>query len=311
MPLFEDASSLRIDTAAALTRDGVPVGMPLEWPVVDRDGTLLFERAAILASDDEHEFLFEHFAPHRGDLLADNDRAAVHTPRPPSSSAPAGLFDMHLPVGASMGLRPQTVANAPMHRCRLIGFSPDEAIFVTLPYPDGYTKPLRAGEPVEVVAVASQAVFRFHCTVDAVRRAPVAYLVLSRPGAIRCLRLRRSVRVNARIAVRYGLGKSGNGYSGIALAHEISVPGLSLSAAQPLGAVGDRLHIAFRLRSTELDTPIETAAIIRNVHNPIDGGPAVIHGLELNRLSHAERTAMKAYVFDLQNDVAYSSDALK
>ena len=106
------------------------------------------------------------------------------------------------------------------------------------------------------------------------------------------------------LAVRYGIGESGESYEGIGLAKGVSALGMSLTAAWPLGAVGERLRVAFHLKSKDLDATIETAAIIRNVQKGAAGEPAV-HGLELDRLDMGQQMAMKVFVFDRQDDVLY------
>ena len=45
--------------SSVLSADAVPVGTPLEWPIVDADGSLLFASATVLATADEKTFLFK------------------------------------------------------------------------------------------------------------------------------------------------------------------------------------------------------------------------------------------------------------
>lgn len=290
--------------AAPLTPDAVPVGEPLAWPVVDRDGALLLDAGSVLVGEAERDFLFQHFAPHRGDV----ERPEV-APQSAAATADAGeaaatTRDMHLNIGALMGLRPEIGASgAPMHPCRLIGFAPNEALFVTTPYVDGRPIAITPGENVEIVAIASQAVYRFVCTVHALSHAPLDYLVLSQPANIRRLRERRSIRVRAQFPVRYGIGEEGAGYDGVALARGISALGLSVSAAWALGKVGERLRVSFQLRSGDNATAIETTAVIRNVQAETGDPAQTTLGLELDRLTPAEQMAMKVYVFDRQDDV--------
>jgi c-di-GMP-binding flagellar brake protein YcgR len=294
------------ETAAAeiapLTPEAIPFGEPLAWPVVDRDGTLLLDAGSMLVGEVERNFLFQHFAPHRGDLQMPDAAREV----PETSGVATATRDMHLTIGALMGLRPQMGASgAPMQPCRLIGFAPNESLFVTAPHVDGRPAAITPGENVEIVAIASQAVYRFVCTVHAICQSPLDYLVLSKPANIRRLRERRSIRVRAQFPVRYGIGEEGTSYDGVALARGISALGLSVSAAWAIGKVGERVRIAFRLRSGEGDMPVETCAIIRNVQTD-PGEPAhATLGLELDRLTPAEQMAMKVYVFDRQDDVLY------
>jgi c-di-GMP-binding flagellar brake protein YcgR len=288
--------------ATPLTPEALPLGQPLAWPVVDRDGTLLFERGAIIVNEPERRFLFEHFAPQRGDL--ETSDTPQEESDPGGADRPMGIRHMHLTLGALVGMRAQT-GGGPMQPCRLIGFAPNDMLFVTPPHVGGRMVPLILGESVELVAIASQAVFRFTCAVEAICQSPLEYLVLSKPGAIRRLRERKSIRVRTRLPIRYGLGESGKGYEGVALASGISALGLSISAAWALGQIGERLRIAFSVHSGGVVTPIETSAVIRNVHQETGPDSPATLGLELDQLSASEQMAMKVYVFDRQDDVLY------
>lgn len=305
-------------TRAALAPEALPFGKPLAWPVVDRDGTLLLERGSVLVGEQERRFLFTHFEPHRGDLEAaaeasedideQADNATDNAAGNQDAAAKPRVRDMHLALGALMGLRARMGStSAPVHPCRLIGFAPNDMLFVTAPVVDGRVIELMPGENVEVIAIASQAVYRFVSSVEGICQTPLDYLVLSKPDAVRRLRERNSIRVRARIPVRYRLGekKDGHIYDGIALAQGISTVGLSISAPWALGKVGERLHIAFELRAGVLDTTIATSAIIRNVQCEAGAESQATLGLELDQLTAAEQMAMKVYVFDRQDDVLY------
>ncbi|WP_144137435.1 flagellar brake protein [Paraburkholderia sp. BCC1884] len=295
----------------ALSVDAVPVGSPLDWPIVDADGALLFASGTILATTDERTFLFNNFQPRRGDL---QDAARPELPAGDPQTDPNGQLtvkDMHLEIGALIGARSQVGSGSPMHPCRIIGFAPNHALFVTPPVHEGRLLPLSAGENIEIVAIASHAVFRFVCTIETVCRSPFDYVVLSKPGVIRRLRERKSIRVQAHLPVRFGIGETGDVYEGLGLAKGISALGMSLAASWTLGAVGDRLRVAFRLKSTDLDTEVETSAVIRNVQKGSGPGEPSVHGIEFDQLNHAEQMAMKVYVFDRQDDVQYWSTGLK
>ncbi|ABE34322.1 pilZ domain protein [Paraburkholderia xenovorans LB400] len=294
-----------------LNLDNVPVGVPLEWPIVDADGTLLFATGTILATTDERNFLFGHFHPQRGDLLDAATQPAPESDAHADPGSPLTLKDMHLEIGALIGVRPQVGSGAPMHPCRIIGFAPNHALFVTPPMHDGRMLPMGLGENIEIVAIASHAVFRFVCTIEAICRSPFDYVVLSKPGVIRRLRERKSIRVRTHLAVRFGIGQSGESYEGLGLAKGVSALGMSLAASWTLGAVGDRLRLAFRLKSKDLDTEIETTAVIRNVQQGSGPGTPSTHGLELDQLDATQQMAMKVFVFDRQDDVVYWSSGLK
>lgn len=294
-----------------LTLEAVPIASPLDWPIADSDGTLLFAAGTILATTDERKFLFDNFNPHRGDLLDTTTQPEPPTDHPANTTDNLTLKDMHLTIGALIGVRSQLGSGAPMHPCRIIGFAPNHALFVTPPLQDGRILPLRLGENIEIVAIASHAVFRFVCTVESVCRAPFDYVVLSKPGVIRRLRERKSIRVHAHLAVRFGIGETSDSYEGLGLAKSISALGMSLTTPWTLGEVGERLRVAFCLRSAVLPTEIETTAVIRNVQKGRTPGEPSTHGLEFDQLDAAQQMAMKVFVFDRQDDVQYWSNGLK
>ncbi|MBN3755493.1 flagellar brake protein [Paraburkholderia sp. Tr-20389] len=291
-----------------LAPDAVPVGEPLAFPVVDSDGTLLFERGAVVIGAEEHRFLFQHFKPQRGDLSAvtqGGSAAALSAAKQQADADSLALKDMHLTIGALIGVRSQVGMGAPMHPSRIIGFAPNESLFVTPPLVDGKAMQLAVGENVEIVAIASQAVFRFVCTVDSVCQVPFHYLVLSKPGVVRRLRERKSVRVRANLPLRFGIDADGTGYESLGLVQSVSAMGMSFSAPWTVGEVGKRIRVAFTLRSKDLETSIETTAIIRNVQaGPAPGDPST-HGIEFEKLDQVEQMALKVYVFDRIDDVIF------
>jgi len=290
-----------------LSPDAVPVGTPLEFPLVDSDGTLLFDRGAIVIGADEHRFLFQHFKPQRGDLSATGEDGSA---TPQSAAKPADLDsltlkEMHLTIGALIGVRSQVGMGAPMHPSRIIGFAPNESLFVTPPLVDGKAMQLAVGENVEIVAIASQAVFRFVCTVDSVCQVPFHYLVLSKPGVVRRLRERKSVRVRASLPLRFSIDAEGTGYESLGLVQSVSAMGMSFAAPWTVGEVGKRIRVAFTLRSKDLETSIDTTAIIRNVQPGSTSGDLATHGIEFEKLTQVEQMALKVYVFDRIDDVIF------
>ncbi len=124
---------------------------------------------------------------------------------------------------------------------------------------------------------------------------------MSKPGVIRRLRERRSIRVRTHLPVRYG-SEANNLYDGLALADGISALGLSLVASKVLGRVGERVRLSFLLKSGDIETLIQTRAVIRNLQTAETHGNLTTHGLEFDLLEATQQTALKAYVFDRQDD---------
>ncbi|CAB3751767.1 flagellar brake protein [Paraburkholderia solisilvae] len=300
--------------SAVLIADALPIGTPLEWPVVDADGSLLFERGAVVIGPEERRFLFAHFKPRRGDLAeTDADGAPLNPAQRDDADeedTPLSLKDTHLSIGALIGVRPQN-ASGQMLPSRVIGFAPNQSVFVMPPHVDGRPLSLTVGENVEIVAIASQAVFRFVCTVDSVCHLPFDYVVLSKPGVIRRLRERKSIRVHARLPVRFGINADGDAYEGLGLMQTISALGMSFGTPWLIGKVGQRVRVSFRLQSKDSDTLIETTAIVRNAQAASAADGLATHGLEFEHLDTAQQLALKSFVFDRIDDISHWSNGVR
>lgn len=278
----------------------VSVGTPLDWPVVDADGMPLLGRGEILERPEDRDFLFRHFQPRRGDRVAQGETASAGTDAPGPLPA-ATIEDLGLSIGTRLGVRPQIGMGRAMHASRVIGVAPNHTLFVMPPLMDGRSLALAPGEQLEVVAIASRAVFLFVCTVDAVCTVPFPYLVLSEPGAIRRLRVRRSARVPVRLAVRYttvATGATGSAYEGLGVTHDISPLGMSLATSAALGQPGDRVHVAFRIRTDDVNLDIEAVAVLRSVQSSPASDGLIVHGLEFGQVEPTRQLALKCFVLE-------------
>lgn len=283
--------------------DLLPVETPLPLAVFHQDGTMLLPAGGVLNSE-QRNFLFTHFQPHQNteheanranaqDALADRARGAVT------------LEEMNLAIGALLGIRSQAGTGREMLPCRLIGFRPGGALFVT---PPASSKPAWepfVGEQVEIVAIATQAVFWLLCTVEAVCTHPFRYLVLSEPGTIRRLRERRAVRVRTQLAVRYGADLTGTSLERLGIGCDISVLGMSLAAGQKIGEVGERVCVVFPIETGRAEATFQAVAVIRNLRADTPQEGLTLHGLEFDPLSAESQVALKTFVFDRQDAVSY------
>jgi c-di-GMP-binding flagellar brake protein YcgR len=288
-----------------LTPAAVPVGSPLDFPIIDSDGALLFDAGAVVAGAKEHSFLFQYFKPQRGDFDPRTGSAMAGPAQGSNDDDALTLKDMHLTIGALIGIRSQIGMGAPMNPSRIIGFAPNESLFVTPPLVDGKPLTFSVGENVDIVAIASQAVFRFVCTVDAICQLPFPYLVLSKPGVIRRLRERKSVRVHASLPLRFSSDVEGTGYESLGIVQSVSTMGMSFAAPRKVGEVGKRIRVAFRLQSKDLESAIETTAVVRNVQRGSTADDPTTHGIEFEKLDQVAQMALKAFVFDRMDDVIF------
>jgi len=299
MAKSDDAEGPGTASTAVLDGDQLPIGAPLPWRVVDRDGSVLLHKGTVLCREDQRTFLLSHFQPHRGDAAEFQETLRNAAPHPVT------LDDMNLNIGALLGMRAQIGMGRAMHASRVIGFSPGHKLFVTPPVVGGQPQMLVPGENVEIVAVSTQAVFWFICTVEAVCTYPFDYLVLSAPGNIRPLRERKAVRVRTHLAVRHGADLAGKALDGMGIGRDLSEYGMSLAATAPIGAVGQRICVAFQLSTRSVDTEFEAVAVIRNVLPGTTAGALCTHGIEFEGIRQEQQLALKAFVFDKQDAIAY------
>ena len=280
----------------------VPVGEPLEWPIITANGAPLFDAGATLTTLAARTFLFAHFEPHKRDGsfgLAALAAAASESQAPPANDV-LTLDTIGLKIGARLGLRGS--AGTAMYSSRVIGFSaagPQRtgAVFVTQPVMSGHPPlVLTQGERVELVALTTRAVLQFACTVDAVCREPFPYLVLSEPGAIRRLRARKFVRMPTHLPARFADAGSDVTSVQLGLIRDISPFGMLLVVAEPHAKSGDRLRVSFRFHTDDSDIDIDCHAIVRHVHDVDAQGINGAYGLEFETLEASQRIALKSFM---------------
>lgn len=298
----EDSVTLAQPSPIRLSMADVPLGEPLAWPIVAADGAVLIDAGATITGAAERAFLFAHFEPHRlDDSGKSGEPVAPEAALPDASSAPEllTLDTIGLKIGARLGLR--GTAGSAMYSSRVIGFSTPglhrtRAVFITQPVMSGHEPlALTHGERVELVAVATRAVFQFACTVEAVCREPFTYLVLSEPGAIRRLRARKFVRMSTRLPAHFALideTATDEPPTRLGLIRDISPFGMSLTIAEAHAKLGDRLRLLFRFNTDDTDVDIDCHAIVRHVHDADDA----VYGLEFETLEPSQRIALKSFM---------------
>lgn len=304
MHIHEPGSGIASKTLERLADPGqLPIETPLPLAVFHHDGTMLLPQGGVLNSE-QRDFLFAHFQPYRN-TAEEATLASAQDGLAERGKAPLSLEDMNLAIGALLGIRSQAGTGREMLPCRLIGFRQGGAMFVT---PPAAAKPAWEpflGEQVEIVAIATQAVFWLVCTVEAVCTHPFRYLVLSEPGTIRRLRERRAVRVRTQLAVRYGVDLTGAELDRLGIGCDISVLGMSLAAGRKIGEVGERICVVFPIEAGNVGATFQAVAVIRNLRADTPQEGLTLHGLEFDALSPESLVALKTFVFDRQDAVSY------
>lgn len=287
----------------ALTPDEIPLGEALPWAIVDRNGEPLLAAGDIVPTQAGRDWLFTSFAPHRVANLGEDDTSSatveVPTQVPTDHTASTngatqqqyGLTDLNLRPGDWLQIQLPPGAGSQRIRTRVIGHAPNQMLFVTAPTGRAAPPTLQASERLELWTFSGEDIYHFVCTVERVERAPFDYIVLSAPAQIRRKVLRRSQRVPAKLVVSVSVDDARH----LALLQDVSAEGVSLLADAPLGAPGDNVQLAFRVRVGDIDMPIEATGTIRGVQQGDDGH---LHGIELPVLEPSHYVALKCYVYE-------------
>jgi c-di-GMP-binding flagellar brake protein YcgR len=279
------------------------VGVALAWPLLDENGRVLLRAGAMVATEEERRFLlkrFSFYADKAGVAAASADGAAHD-----ASNERLTLAGMRLSIGAPMGIRSLVSTSSPMRRSKLIGVSGERMLFVASPTAGKSAATPMTGENVQVVAIGANAVYSFFCTVLAVCHQPSEYLVLSEPGVIRMLRVRKALRVRTRIAVRYRKEGSEDGGEGLGLGRDLSVRGMSLVSPRPVADVGARVHIAFPISTAQGETEFEAPTRVRNVKEGVDTDGSIEYGLEFEAIGVEQQFALRSVLFDCLSARSY------
>jgi hypothetical protein len=302
-PTVDESNPAYKKVATQLQCDDIPVGEPLKWPLVDDRGLVILASGTAVPDRASREFLCAHFRLWRGDapVVGEHGKAQSDT-----EARSLTIADLGLAIGAAVGIRPRVGAGHSMCASRLIGFAPNQSLFITPPSLSRAPIELIAGENADLVALGARGLFTFVCTIEAICKTPFDYVVLSRPGKIRRLRERQSERVKTRLAALYSTNMPDGVSEGLGIVFDLSARGLSLAAPKPIGDVGDAVHVEFKLAARNAEVDIRSEAVIRNVHrDETPGAERVVHGLALDGLTPLEQNAIKAFLFDRHNAVSY------
>lgn len=273
----------------------------LDWPIFDADGTLIAERGQMLPSREDRDFLFIHFEPHRTKTGSDQtiaiDGPAGTTAAVSPETSNGTPADFALQTGHILRIKTPKGIKQTHALSRVIGQTANQTTFVSPPLVDGKALRLLAGEEIQIMAFSGKSIFEFRCTVETVCMTPFEYLILSKPFDVRRVKLRRSVRVSARIACWLAAGERFQGtYDMLGAIRDLSVMGASLNARGQVAEPGTRLHLRFSVRTQDYDIEIRTPAIIRNVTPTTDDPTLFVYGLEFEALAPVEHLALQCFV---------------
>jgi len=281
----------------------IPLAIPLPWPMLDGDGQLLVPKGDVIHSPEEIDLLFTLHRPHR---QADGTSAPAfattqfpNTVFPDMAGDPDGERSIAMEV---LGLRPggmltvRLTAGAGQSKgaARVIGYSPQRHLLITMPADSGRAVMPVKDELLEIHAFSGEGIASFECTVMAVCRIPFEYVVLSPPRRIKNRTLRKSLRVRANVVGKMLV--SGESPRMIHIS-DISTTGASFRCAHRLEVSGAPARLRFRVKTRDYHSELVAAALIRS-EKPADLPNIYQYGVEFIELVAAQKMLLQCFIYE-------------
>lgn len=294
----------------SVTREDIPLGAPLPWPLYDQGGAVLLEQGAVIDNAERLNSLLAA-APLRelswtvpngaAEPSADNAAAA----KAMLADIPESGFsfqDMRLRVGDRIQLQPPATVGTDRYIVRLIGYLENSTLLVTAPLENGLRVPLRENDKIVARVFTSQKAFGFTTTVERVCKIPYDYLHLSFPYAIQGSVIRKSPRVRTKIITSISRSEEtdeSKRQSGLIV--NLSADGALVRARQPLANKGESLRLAFRVNLHSVDAFLTVNAVIRSVFLDENGeggsAPMHNHGLQFLELKPNDSVILQSMIY--------------
>lgn len=202
-------------------------------------------------------------------------------------------------VGARLQMMLQHGAKPSIYYTELIGYVDGEYLIVKMPFENGLSIQVNAGEQVTLRVLAGVDVFTLTSRVKTVFKAPYYYIHLSFPTDIKSIALRGAVRAKVNLPVQI------NGVTGVI--SDISVTGAAIVADNALGGLNEEtlLSFDFPIKPSNQSAHINTSATIRSVQQlpskKKDAPPRFTHGVSFHELDLTSQVMLQNLVYESMN----------
>ena len=268
----------------------VSLGMTLPWRVFNEAKDELMAKGARIETEEQLRLLLD-CKPLREDI----PEAA-----PPAAAADEISFEqIDLRPGSRMQIEVGDHVRRQKHWTRMIGYLPERGLLITHPHVGGFPVPLAQGATVLMRAFSNQRAYSFSCWLKNICRVPFEYLFLSYPSDITGVTVRNSPRVKVHIPVAI---QRTDAPAGAAWFSDLSESGALLESHAPVGAVSDKLELAFDLVLDAETINLKLIASIKALHSgkPAPGQQqgAERYGVQFVDLDQADRLKLRVFVYE-------------
>ena len=282
----------------------IPLAVPLPWPMLAPDGQLLVPKGDVIHSSEEVDLLFTLHRPHR--QTDETAAPAVDTTPFPNTAFPAmgedaegeramALELLGLRPGGMLTVRLTAGAGQSKGTARIMGYSPQRHLLITVPVDNGRPLLPVKDELLEIHAFSGEGIASFECTVMAVCRLPFDYAVLSAPRRIKNRSLRKALRVRANLVGKILI--SGEAPRMIHLS-DLSTTGASFRSAHQLEASGAPARLRFRVKTRDYHSELVVAALIRSEKPAGDLANVYQYGVEFLDLPTAQKMLLQCFIYE-------------
>ena len=199
--------------------------------------------------------------------------------------------DYELAVGAALELR-RVGLDESRYPTELIGYVRNVSLMVKMPAVDGKLVLVREGQPVVMRAFSGTEALSFPTTVIAARFSPEAYLHLQYPKAIESTTIRKQRRIEVDLIAA---SSSDGSKPRPAIVLDLSATGARLAVPEPLGDVGSRAHITFRLQTASGAATLDLDALVCNVKHDASQN-RYLHGVKFVHVEPLHALALRGYI---------------
>ncbi|MGM3276972.1 flagellar brake protein [Ralstonia sp. 24A2] len=284
----------------------IPLAIPLPWPMLDADGQLLVPKGDVIHSPEEIDLLFTLHRPHRqADGSPQPAPAFANTQFPntlfpdmvgedPDGERNIAMELLGLRPGGMLTVRLTAGAGQSKGAARVMGYSPQRHLLITMPTDSGRAVMPVKDELLEIHAFSGEGIASFECTVMAVCRIPFEYVVVSPPRRIKNRTLRKSLRVRTNV-----VGKMLVSGEPPRMVHisDISTTGASFRSAHRLEVSGAPARMRFRVKTRDYHSELVAATLIRS-EKPADLPNTYQYGVEFIELVAAQKMLLQCFIYE-------------
>lgn len=283
----------------ALTVEAVPVGVPLPWPIFDRQGYTVFAPGDVIA---DRKMLTHLVAD---GLLRDVDVLPEDADAPSwletGSRVPSEIFP-------PLGIKPQIWERVQLrllgkeaqayYVAHLIGYIKNRSILLTAPESAGQRIGMSAGERLEVRMFTGGNIYVFQSVIQRICTSPSHYMHIDYPSRLRMQKLRRSPWAAVGLTAT---ASNPHGAETLARIVNLSPDGAQLQIAAAMGSKRQPLRLSFNAAIDGLHGTLVLESLIQHVHPARvrgDEPPGLLeYGVEFRNVAERDALWLRALVY--------------